>query len=74
MMYTNNHKERMEKAIENMSTQQKWELLDKLESQDYDFMNYENENDYGTNAIEVFVNAMLDVTTFIAKKLGIVGK
>ena len=74
MMYTNNHKERMEKAIENMSTQQKWELLDKLESQDYDFMNYENENDYGTNAIEVLVNAMLEVTSFIAKKLGIVGK
>ncbi len=74
MMYTNNHKERMEKAIENLSTQEKWELLDKLESQDYDFMNYENENDYGTNAIEMLVNAMLDVTTFIAKKLGIVGK
>lgn len=74
MLYTNNHKERMEKAIENMSTQQKWELLDKLESQDYDFMNYENENDYGTTAIEVLVNAMLEVTSFIAKKLGIVGK
>ena len=74
MMYTNNHKERMEKAIENMSTQQKWELLDKLESQDYDFTNYENENDYGTTAIEVLVNAMLEVTSFIAKKLGIVGK
>lgn len=74
MLYTNNHKERMDNAIESLSTKQKWELLDKLESQDYDFMNYENENDYGTTAIEVLVNAMLEVTSFIAKKLGIVGK
>lgn len=74
MLYTNNHKERMNNAIESLSTKQKWELLDKLESQDYDFMNYENENDYGTTAIEVLVNAMLEVTSFIAKKLGIVGK
>jgi hypothetical protein len=74
MLYTNNHKERMDNAIESLSTQQKWELLDKLESQNYDFMNYENENDYGTTAIEVLVNAMLEVTSFIAKKLGIVGK
>jgi hypothetical protein len=74
MLYTNNHKERMDNAIESLSTQQKWELLDKLESQNYDFMNYENENDYGTTAIEVLVNAILEVTSFIAKKLGIVGK
>ena len=73
MMFTNNHKERLNNAIDNMSTQQKWDLLDKLEGND-DFMNYENEENYGTNAIELLVDVVLDVTTIIAKMLGIVGK